>query len=495
MRSVALTRELDHALREHLVRDDRQEDLCFAVWFPSRGAVRFTALLQAAVLPNQGDRLVHGNVEFYPQYLERALSAAIAAGGGLAFLHSHPSAGWQRMSPDDVTAERSIAPAIGAATGLPLVGLTLGAVDGRWSARFWNRTGPHQYEAEWVESIRIVGDTLRVSFNETIHPRPKFLPYQVRTVSAWGEDRQGVLSRLKVGVVGLGSVGAVVAEALMRTGVHRIDLFDFDVIKEHNLDRLLCTGRDAIGRSKVAFVTERLRKTAPSNKSTITPYTWSICEEAGYRRALDCDILFSCVDRPWPRSVLNFIAYAHLIPVIDGGISVSRRTTNEYRGADWRAHATGPERRCLRCLHQFDPGLVATEREGTFDDPRYLESLPGDHPIRSSENVFAFSVAVASLEILQLIMLTVPPTGLGVRGAQMYHLATGKIDVDYDSCDDDCDYPPLIARGDTAGNGGVGRHLVAENERARYALSTIEGSATGGWFGRILRRWRDNRRR
>src|SRR5690242_652728 len=140
--SVAMPELIGQLLRAHLTRADGQEDLCFAVWKPSRGHERQTALIVDVVLPEKGDREVHGNASFRPQYVERAISAALAAEGGIAFLHSHPAGGWQDMSGDDVRAETLLAPTALGATGLPLTGLTLGAFDGTWSARVWEKVGP-----------------------------------------------------------------------------------------------------------------------------------------------------------------------------------------------------------------------------------------------------------------------------------------------------------------------------------------------------------------
>ena len=96
----------------------------------------------------------------------------------------------------------------------------------------------------------------------------------------------------------------------------------------------------------------RRSSTAPHIKIRCCEY--SICEKEGFETALSSDVLFSRVDRPWPRQIPNFIAYAHLIPVIDGGIFVraNKKNTN-IAGADWKVQTVGYKRACLECLGQY----------------------------------------------------------------------------------------------------------------------------------------------
>lgn len=498
--SVAMPSEVDSDARGHLVRPDGQEDVCFGLWYPSYGMERTTALLHSLVLPNHGDRHVHGNASFEPRYFERALDIAVAEGAGLALLHSHPASGWQGMSPDDVDAESSHAAAAKGASGVPLLGLTLGAHDNAWSARHWQKMGPRTYERRWCENVRVVGDALGVTFYDSLLPRPELRPELRRTVSSWGEEAQSRLARLRIGVVGAGSVGSMIAEALARMGVARVDLFDFDGVEQVNLDRLLHATRwDALlGRAKVDVMARALRRSATAADFQVGAYEWSIVEEEGFRRALDCDLLFSCVDRPWPRFALNTIAYAHLIPVVDGGVFAEMtRRGDGLKRADWRAHVAAPGRRCLECLEQFDPGLVGTEKAGLLADPAYIQGLPERHPLRRNENVFAFSMGCASLEILQMLSLIIEPLGIGDVGAQTYHAVDGSLDTDRRGCEETCLYAhDLLARGDASGCVATGRHEAAENARSnrragtatlRYrALTAVESALE--WFQEALTR-------
>jgi molybdopterin-synthase adenylyltransferase len=451
-RSVAMTGELSSVAQQHLLRKDGQEDLCFALWHPSRGKERNTALVRRLIFPETGDRNVHGNVSFEAAYFERALAEAAAAGAGLALMHSHPRGlGWQGMSKPDIATEQGISAAVFGATCRPFVGLTV-ARDGAWSARFWERAAPRTYSRGDCATVRVLGDRISVTYMDQLAPPPLANEEQIRTVSSWGERTQRDLARLRIGVVGNGSVGGLVAEALARTGFEEVVLIDFDRVEKHNLDRLNYATREDIGKLKVEVLGEHLIGRATAAPFHVDLVHAAVYEEEGFRSALDCDVLFSCVDRPWGRYVLNLIAFAHLIPVIDGGISVRTNRHGMLAAADWRAHTATFGRRCLQCLSQYDPGLVQTEREGLLDNPSYIEGLPRDHPLKSRENVFAFSMACASLEILQMLALAIAPLNQPNPGAQLYHFV-GNIteEAEYDPCHSECQFPGLAGLGDDCG--------------------------------------------
>lgn len=447
--SVAMTEAVHQAAQKHLIREDGQEDICFALWRPSTGATRRTALIDRLILPGPGDRRLHGNVSFEPQFFERAMAQAAASGAGMAMMHSHPlGLGWQGMSDPDVIAEQSNAGSVWGATDRPFLGLTT-AGDGAWSARFWDRIAPRKYEGRWCGCVRVVGEKLTPTFMNQLAPVPKVIESQLRTISAWGDICHADLTRLRIGVIGAGSVGGFVAEALARTGFEDVTLIDFDLIKPHNLDRLLYAFQQDVGKPKAEVLAARLADSATANGFKAKVNIGAVYEEDAYRDALDCDVIFSCVDRPWGRHVLNQIAYAHLIPVIDGGILVRTNRSKHLASADWTAQTIGVGRPCLQCLGQYDAGFVQLEREGKLDDPKYIEGLPDDHPLKVRQNVFAFSMACASLQVLQLLNLVIAPLGISNSGRQRYHFVDSKMESNsFTDCHRNCLQPSQVGLGD-----------------------------------------------
>jgi len=473
--SVAISTEIYKQASAHLLRTDRQEDLTFALWCPSRGNSRFSALIRELILPKDGERVVRGNVSFLPHYFDRAIGLARANKCGLALLHSHLGPGWQDVSEDDITAERTHAPRAKGATGFPLVGLTLGT-DGAWSARLWEKIAPHDYKMRWCESVRVVGDGLLVTYEEKQRPVPKFREELTRTVSAWGTKAQADLARIKIGIIGTGSVGSIVAESIARMGICEILLMDFDGVEYVNLDRLLFATREDARKklAKVKVLAKALKKSATAMNFSINAMEYSVVEEIGFRHALDCDILFSCVDRPWARAALNHIAYSHLIPVIDGGLKLEPKANGQgLKRGFWKAHVAAPSHRCLECLGQYDASYVGLERAGLLDDPRYIESLEKTHELRTNENVFGFSVSVASFEILQFLRMVIPTPGHRNSGAQTYNFVAGDLDTNRSTCDPKCLFNEKIALGDLSGISFTGIHAIAESARK---------SRQGGFF-------------
>jgi len=84
-----------------------------------------------------------------------------------------------------------------------------------------------------------------------------------RTARLLGDDGVARLASATVTVFGVGGVGASAAEALVRSGVGRVILVDYDRICVTNVNRQLHAMKGTLGKPKAQVMAERLRLVNP----------------------------------------------------------------------------------------------------------------------------------------------------------------------------------------------------------------------------------------
>lgn len=480
-----MTAGTERELHDHLIRADRQEDICLATYSPSTGTTRRSALLRTAILPESGEREVHGNASITGEYVLRGAAVARARGDGLVLCHSHPDGkGWQPMSGPDRDAESSFANLARELTGQPLVGMTLAGYDGVWSGRHWDLGVGADVSATECENVRVIGDRLAVSWNDELVPPPSPQAVHARSSACWGPHLHADLTRRSVLVVGTGSVGLDVAVRLAAIGLNTIGLLDFDTVEWHNLDRLVgVTATDAwLRRAKVHVARRLIHENATAANPKVDAWEYSICEPEGLSAALDFDIVFCCVDRPWARTVLNAMAYQDLIPVIDGGIAIDAFPDGGMRGATWRSHVLRPGRPCMACNGQLDLGTVSADIDGSLDDPTYIKGAGRPNPADGGQNVAALSISAAAGLLAQYVSLNVAPGGFGEPGPLQYLLPTHTLEHLVGVSRATCPIETLIAAGDSRPRLS-GQHPAATAERDRRARA---GRSYQVQAGRVL---------
>ena len=84
-----------------------------------------------------------------------------------------------------------------------------------------------------------------------------------RTISLVGQEAFDRVHRARVAVFGVGGVGGYVCEALVRSGIAEIDLFDRDDVSISNLNRQIIALHSTIGQDKVDAMAARLKDINP----------------------------------------------------------------------------------------------------------------------------------------------------------------------------------------------------------------------------------------
>ncbi len=84
-----------------------------------------------------------------------------------------------------------------------------------------------------------------------------------RTAALLGEAAMARLRTARVAVFGVGGVGGYVCEALVRSGVGAIDVFDRDDVSVTNLNRQIIALHSTVGQDKAEVIARRLQDINP----------------------------------------------------------------------------------------------------------------------------------------------------------------------------------------------------------------------------------------
>ena len=92
-----------------------------------------------------------------------------------------------------------------------------------------------------------------------------------RTELLVGKAAMERLWNSRVAVFGIGGVGGYAVEALARSGIGTLDLFDHDTVSLTNLNRQILATLDTVGRLKVDVAKERIHAICPETKVNAYP--------------------------------------------------------------------------------------------------------------------------------------------------------------------------------------------------------------------------------
>ena len=213
-----------------------------------------------------------------------------------------------------------------------------------------------------------------------------------RQIRAFGEDGQHVIQSLRVGIVGLGGTGSLVAEQLAYLGVKDFLLIDPDIVEQTNLNRLAGSTLKDIGKSKVDIAKRNIEKTG---KKLVEAVKGSVLETTTAKLLVSTDIFFCCTDSHGSRAVLNQLAYQYLVPCIDMGVVINHHK-GRIANITGRIQLLAPGEGCLTCTELLNSDAVRHDLMTDFErqsDPYFL----GDGVVQPS--VMSLNATISGLAV------------------------------------------------------------------------------------------------
>lgn len=128
-------------------------------------------------------------------------------------------------------------------------------------------------------------------------------------------DKIENLYRAHVAVFGIGGVGSYVVEALARTGVGKLSLFDNDTVSTSNINRQLVALHSTVGKLKTAVAKERIADINPKAEVFEYPMFFT-AENADSIDFSQFDYVVDSIDTVSSKILLAQICQEKNIPII-----------------------------------------------------------------------------------------------------------------------------------------------------------------------------------
>ena len=356
---LRITEEDYRVLHSHLFSGDEDE----------HGAVVKAGLMQDGDLVRLLVREVHPAVDgldyteskvgyraLQPTFIHRHITRCRDERLVYLAVHNHGSDLQVSFSGVDLASHKRGYPALlDIAGGMPVGALVFGRRS--IEADIWLPTG----ERLPLEEAVLIGSTIRQLYARqplsTNHVAESFN----RQVQMFGHTGQQRLAKSKIGIIGVGGVGSLVAEYLARLGVGHIVLVDPDAIEESNLSRVVGATVKDVKRSakKVDIAKRHLSEVHPPPSLELLADDFAQMSVAARLRA--CDYLFLAADSMRARLVFNAMVHQFLIPGVQLGSKVRAAADGSLHDAMSVNRPVRPGQGCLWCNGLIDPTQLAIE--------------------------------------------------------------------------------------------------------------------------------------
>ena len=346
-----------------------------------------------------------------PLALNRLIRPARDGAMSVLTVHTHPMSNRPWFSIADDAGDSRLMPSLFAQMPGPHGSIVIAGDTREPAARMWSERGT---TVDVV--LRIVGKTIQTrAMAYTAIGEPWF----DRQALALGEAGQRALRSLHVAIVGLGGTGSVAFAQLVHLGVGRITIIDADRVEHSNVSRII--GATAPDSGVTRKVDVAVRYAASLGLGThVEVMDGHLGADVSVADIEGCDLVLSCVDRHLPRALLNRLAYARAIPVIDMGSVFRVDASGRVTAGAGRVVIVGPGRPCLACWGHIDADRVRIETLPATERARQAVEGYVDGADIPQPSVIAFNTTIAGTAVVELLRLAThfagvddPPTRLG----------------------------------------------------------------------------------